>query len=45
MLYVARAKALAVGLVRGKGTYNGRPYWVNPRTGAIVSPADLLNAY
>lgn len=33
--------AKSLGLKRGKGTYNGAAYWVRPKTGAIVTRADL----
>lgn len=33
--------AKALGLVRGKGTYNGEAFWVRPGNPAIITRARL----
>ncbi len=33
--------AKALGLVRGKGTYNGEAFWVRPGNPAIITRAHL----
>ncbi len=37
----ANAIARRLGLVRGKGTYNGAAYWVRPGSNAIITREDL----
>lgn len=34
--------AKSIGLVRGKGTYNGQPFWVRPGSSAIVTAERVL---
>ena len=33
--------AKQMGLERGKGTYNGKPYWVRPSNKAIFTKRDI----
>lgn len=34
--------AKSLGLMRGKGTYNGSAYWVRPGSSAIITPERVL---
>lgn len=34
--------AKELGLVRGKGTYNGQPFWTRPKSTAIITPNRVL---
>lgn len=34
--------AKSLGLMRGKGTYNGQPFWVRPNSSAIITAERVL---
>lgn len=34
--------AKTLGLIRGKGTYNGQPFWVRPGSSAIITAERVL---
>ena len=34
--------AKTLGLIRGKGTYNGQLFWVRPGSSAIITPERVL---
>lgn len=36
------ALAKQLGLVRGKGTYNGQKFWVRPGSNAIITASRVL---
>lgn len=45
MIKIAEIKKLAktLGLIRGKGTYNGAAYWTRPSSSAILTAEDVLD--